>query len=60
MDGQPAGRGDGDAHLGDRLARLRRLAGLTQEQVAERSGHAARLTVNTLFRRGSLRLLIRR
>lgn len=25
-------------HLGDRLARLRRLAGLTQEQVAERSG----------------------
>lgn len=38
MDAQPAGRGDGDAHLGDRLARLRRLAGLTQEQVAERSG----------------------
>jgi transcriptional regulator with XRE-family HTH domain len=37
MDGQPAGRG-GDAHLGDRLARLRRLAGLTQEQAAERSG----------------------
>ena len=28
----------GEAHLGDRLARLRRLAGLTQEQVAERSG----------------------
>jgi transcriptional regulator with XRE-family HTH domain/tetratricopeptide (TPR) repeat protein len=27
-----------DAHLGDRLARLRRLAGMTQEQVAERSG----------------------
>jgi len=26
------------AHLGDRLASLRRLAGLTQEQVAERSG----------------------
>jgi transcriptional regulator with XRE-family HTH domain len=25
-------------HLGDRLARLRRLAGLTQEQVAEKSG----------------------
>jgi transcriptional regulator with XRE-family HTH domain len=29
--------GDG-AHLGDRLARLRRLAGLTQEQTAARSG----------------------
>jgi transcriptional regulator with XRE-family HTH domain len=28
-------------HLGDRLARLRRLAGLTQEQVAERSGVSA-------------------
>lgn len=27
-----------DASLGDRLARLRRLAGLTQEQAAERSG----------------------
>ena len=27
-----------EAHLGDRLARLRRLADLTQEQVAERSG----------------------
>ena len=38
MDGQPDGRGDGSAHLGDRLAKLRRLAGLTQEQVAERSG----------------------
>lgn len=38
MDGQPGGRGDGTAHLGDRLARLRRLARLTQEQVAERSG----------------------
>jgi transcriptional regulator with XRE-family HTH domain len=38
VDGQPAGRGDPDAHLGDRLARLRRMAGLTQEQVAERSG----------------------
>jgi transcriptional regulator with XRE-family HTH domain len=34
----PAGRGDGDVHLGDRLAKLRRLARLTQEQVAERSG----------------------
>ncbi|MDX6340184.1 MAG: hypothetical protein QOH87_322, partial [Trebonia sp.] len=30
--------GGGEAHLGDRLARLRRLAGLTQEDVAERSG----------------------
>jgi transcriptional regulator with XRE-family HTH domain len=30
--------GGGEAHLGDRLARLRRLAGLTQEEVAERSG----------------------
>lgn len=28
----------GEAHLGDRIARLRRLAGLTQEQAAERSG----------------------
>jgi len=28
----------GEVHLGDRMARLRRLAGLTQEQVAERSG----------------------
>jgi len=35
MDGQPTGNG---THLGDRLARLRRLAGLTQEEVAERSG----------------------
>ena len=38
MDAQPAGRGGDGAHLGDRLAKLRRLAGLTQEQVAERSG----------------------
>jgi transcriptional regulator with XRE-family HTH domain len=30
--------GDTEAHLGDRLARLRRLSGLTQERVAERSG----------------------
>jgi transcriptional regulator with XRE-family HTH domain len=35
MADQPAGT---DGHLGDRLAKLRRLAGLTQEQVAERSG----------------------
>jgi transcriptional regulator with XRE-family HTH domain len=34
MPAQPTGT---DGHLGDRLARLRRLAGLTQEQVAERS-----------------------
>jgi transcriptional regulator with XRE-family HTH domain len=32
------GRSADDVGLGDRLARLRRLAGLTQEQVAERSG----------------------
>jgi transcriptional regulator with XRE-family HTH domain len=30
--------GGSEVHLGDRLARLRRLSGLTQEQVAERSG----------------------
>jgi transcriptional regulator with XRE-family HTH domain len=32
------GSAPGEAHLGDRLARLRRLAGLTQEQLAESSG----------------------
>jgi transcriptional regulator with XRE-family HTH domain len=30
--------GDGEAHLGDRLGRLRRMAGLTQDQLAEKSG----------------------
>jgi transcriptional regulator with XRE-family HTH domain len=30
--------GGSEAHLGDRLARLRRLSGLTQERLAERSG----------------------
>lgn len=38
MAGQPAALAKNDVHLGDRLARLRRLAGLTQEQVAENSG----------------------
>jgi len=38
MSAQPSGHAADGVHLGDRLARLRRLAGLTQEQVAERSG----------------------
>jgi transcriptional regulator with XRE-family HTH domain len=38
MADQPAGRAADELHLGDRLSRLRRMAGLTQEQVAERSG----------------------
>jgi transcriptional regulator with XRE-family HTH domain len=40
MAAQSNGHSD-DVHLGDRLARLRRLAGLTQEQVAERAGVSA-------------------
>jgi transcriptional regulator with XRE-family HTH domain len=38
MDDEPTSRAGDETHLGDRLARLRRLASLTQEQVAERSG----------------------
>jgi transcriptional regulator with XRE-family HTH domain len=38
MTDQHTGIAAGDVHLGDRLVRLRRLAGLTQEQVAEHSG----------------------
>jgi transcriptional regulator with XRE-family HTH domain len=41
MTGEAAGSIADAVHLGDRLARLRRLAGLTQEQVAERSGVSA-------------------
>lgn len=38
MPDQPTEIAANNVHLGDRLARLRRLAGLTQEQVAERAG----------------------
>jgi transcriptional regulator with XRE-family HTH domain len=38
MGGEPTSHAAAETHLGDRLARLRRLASLTQEQVAERSG----------------------
>ena len=38
MPDQPAGIAADDVHLGDRLAKLRKLARLTQEQVAERAG----------------------
>lgn len=38
MPAQAPGDAANGMHLGDRLARLRRLAGLTQEQVAEKSG----------------------
>lgn len=38
MADQPAGRAADEMDLGDRLSKLRRMAGLTQEQVAERSG----------------------
>jgi transcriptional regulator with XRE-family HTH domain len=38
MADQPAGRAADEMHLGDRLSRLRRMAGLTQEQVSQRSG----------------------
>lgn len=38
MDDDASSRSGAEMHLGDRLARLRRLAGLTQEQAAERSG----------------------
>ncbi|MGA2830397.1 MAG: helix-turn-helix transcriptional regulator [Streptosporangiaceae bacterium] len=38
MPDQPAGTAANDVHLGDRLVKLRKLAGLTQEQVAERAG----------------------
>lgn len=37
MPDQPAGTAN-EVHLGDRLVKLRKLAGLTQEQVAERAG----------------------
>ncbi|MGH3158348.1 MAG: helix-turn-helix domain-containing protein [Streptosporangiaceae bacterium] len=38
MADQPAGPAADEMDLGDRLSKLRRMAGLTQEQVAERSG----------------------
>jgi transcriptional regulator with XRE-family HTH domain len=38
MSARSTGYAANGVHLGDRLARLRRLAGLTQEQVAEKSG----------------------
>ena len=38
MSAQPTGQAAEGTHLGDRLAKVRRLSGLTQEQAAERSG----------------------